>query len=144
GRFPCFACRVTRAVDQHGTGCTGVRGHPPGIGRAVLDLRRASRVAAVTTTIEYFVMTNETLVFVIEARRPEPRLVRLDVGKERVRRMVRAVRHAIDTGEHAEDVLADAYDVLARTVIDSLPDATRHLVLVPHDELHHLPFAALR
>jgi CHAT domain-containing protein len=96
-----------------------------------------------TTLLEYLVGGSETILWVIDGERAE--VVRVPVTRAELVGRVRAFRQAI--GERASpdrvNRLAEELEALlirrARQYI-----RTERVLVVPHDVLHYLPFAALR
>jgi CHAT domain-containing protein len=95
------------------------------------------------TLLEYLVTPSETLLWVIDAQRVE--VVRIPVARRDLVAQVRAFRRSI-----AEMAPLDQVKDHARALYDRLLAPARphlrgdRLLIVPHDVLHYLPFAALR
>ena len=100
-------------------------------------------LGAGTTLLEYLVGGSETILWVIDGERAE--VVRVPVARTELVGRVRAFRQAIGERASADRVnrLAEELEVLlirpARQYI-----RTERVLVVPHDVLHYLPFAALR
>jgi CHAT domain-containing protein len=96
-----------------------------------------------TTLVEYQVGADDTIVWIIDAR--GLRGHRLAIGRAALVADVRRLRAAI-TGQRPlaelEPLARALYDRLLAPVRDEI--ATDHVLVVPHDVLHYLPFAALR
>jgi CHAT domain-containing protein len=96
-----------------------------------------------TTLLEYQVPDTETLLWVVDRQRAE--VVKLPVPRSSLLTDVRAFRHAI-----AERAPLEQLQELAQSLYDRLLLAAHgqikndRLLIVPHDALHYLPFAALR
>jgi CHAT domain-containing protein len=93
-----------------------------------------------TALVEYFVLDQKTLVWVIDAE--SARLIELPVAGSDLRNQVETFRlqvaHRIDDQRGAREL----YEALIAPLEPLL--GRRNLILVPHGPLHHLPFAALR
>lgn len=96
-----------------------------------------------TTLLEYLVTEQETVVWMVERSRVEA--VRLPVSRSMLVAEVRALRNAIAEPSSVEAVQRHAETLYERLVAPARPHI-RHdrLLIVPHDVLHYLPFAALR
>jgi CHAT domain-containing protein/tetratricopeptide (TPR) repeat protein len=95
-----------------------------------------------TTLLEYLVTERETFAWVVDQSRVE--VVRLPVGRAALIAEVRALREAIAGLEPLERVREHAARLHGRLVAPALARASgRRLLIVPHDVLHYLPFAAL-
>jgi CHAT domain-containing protein len=95
-----------------------------------------------TALIAYQVGDTQTLAFILTQR--DLHLVRLNDGQEAIRRLVVNLRDTADamrTPYAAE--ATELYRRLVKPVIDALPDRIAHLAIVPNDDLHLVPFAAL-
>jgi hypothetical protein len=113
----------------------------------------ARALDAETTLVEYFVGTSEVLAFV--ATHTGVGVERLAGGREDVRRLIARMRHELDrpelargdapatdaSKERAEAALAELHDRLLAPLLPGITGA--RLVIVPHGELHAVPFAAL-
>jgi CHAT domain-containing protein len=96
-----------------------------------------------TTLLEYLVGAEDTLVWTID--RDKVRAHRLHVGRAALVAEVRGLRSAITDQQPLADVQARAralYDRLLAPVRERI--TTERVIVVPHDVLHYLPFAALR
>jgi CHAT domain-containing protein len=96
-----------------------------------------------TALLEYFVSGREILVWVVE--RNATRVVRLPVERSALLAEVQGFRTAIADRAALADVERRARGLYDTLVAKALP-AVRgdRLLIVPHDVLHYLPFAALR
>jgi CHAT domain-containing protein len=96
-----------------------------------------------TTLLEYLVTPNEVVVWVVDRSRSE--LVRIRVPRAAVLNDVRAFRKAIADLAPAAEVERRA-EALHRQLVAPVRAHVRgdRVVVVPHDVLHYLPFAALR
>ncbi|HEY7676728.1 MAG TPA: CHAT domain-containing tetratricopeptide repeat protein, partial [Candidatus Methylomirabilis sp.] len=96
-----------------------------------------------TTLLEYLVTPSETILWVIDAQRVE--VVRIPVARRDLVAQVRAFRRSV-----AEMASLDVVKDHARALYDRLLAPARphlrgdRILVVPHDALHYLPFAALR
>jgi len=96
-----------------------------------------------TTLLEYLVTPSETVLWVIDAQRTE--VIRIPVARKDLVAQVRAFRRSI-----AEMAPLDVVKDRGRALYDRLLAPARahlrgdRLLVVPHDTLHYLPFAALR
>jgi CHAT domain-containing protein/Tfp pilus assembly protein PilF/predicted negative regulator of RcsB-dependent stress response len=90
-----------------------------------------------TTLIEYYVLDDKTLAWVMDQEGSE--LVTLQIGE--LRNQVEFLRNVISGREHDPQAAAALYNAL----FAPLKPHIRHpnLVIVPHGVLHYLPFAAL-
>lgn len=112
-----------------------------------LTLRQVqtSVVPSGVTLIEYFVMADETLVWVIDRQRTK--LIRLDLPEKTINRQVAFAHKLLTDPTHADDLdsqtnaLAKLYDELFSPLAPYIQQA--NLLIVPHGALHYLPFAAL-
>ena len=96
-----------------------------------------------TTLLEYLVSAREVLVWVVE--RQGNRVVRLPVERSALLADVQAFRTAIADRAALPDVQARARALYDTLVAKALPAVHGdRLLIVPHDVLHYLPFAALR
>ena len=91
-----------------------------------------------TTLVSYHLVNqNEGMVFVIQ---DDSFVVeRLDVGSTKVRSLVENFRAFGTLDPHPEEAL-QLYSFLIDPIIDYLD--TEHLIIIPHDQLHYMPFAA--
>jgi CHAT domain-containing protein len=110
----------------------------------------ASRLSAAEALLEYLVSDSSTLVFVVT--RDTLRVIDLDVGRQTLEPLVDFVRGAIVRPKARTPTSPAAWrDPLRRlhehliTPIENAGALTRvqRLIVVPHAELHYLPFAAL-
>jgi CHAT domain-containing protein/tetratricopeptide (TPR) repeat protein len=116
----------------------------------VASLREVTqRLAPDEAVIEYLVMDSTTLVFV--ARRDTAAILDLAVGRERLASLVDFSRAALTpaTRGDARPSSRAPLERLYRLLIDPIEVAgllrgSRALVIVAHEDLHYLPFAALR
>ncbi|WP_016949262.1 CHAT domain-containing protein [Anabaena sp. PCC 7108] len=90
------------------------------------------------TLLEYFVTKNFTLAFVIT--RYKFRVFKLSITKEEIAEKIRAFRFSNTNINHPEE-LQQLYEWLIQPIKSQLK--TNKLIIVPHNILHHLPFAAL-
>ena len=89
--------------------------------------------------IEYFVLDDQTLAWVIEW--DQFSLVKLDISAAELRQQTRQLRDGIANRSFDHSVAGSLYAHL----IQPLEPSIRHdrLIIVAHDALHYLPFAAL-
>jgi CHAT domain-containing protein len=107
-----------------------------------------------TTLVEYFVGASELLTFV--ATREGVSVARTAVGREELAQLVARMRCQLDRPElarsadaadqarlarEADEVLGELHDVLLAPVLPGI--RTRRVVIVPHGDLHAVPFQAL-
>jgi len=96
-----------------------------------------------TTLLEYLVTEQETVVWVVD--RTRVKAVRLPVPRSTLVTEVRALRNAIAEPSSIDAVQRHAGSLHERLVAPARPHIRHDRVLiVPHDVLHYLPFAALR
>lgn len=93
--------------------------------------------------IEYFLLPKQTLVFRLLPNEYHPRLIKLPIGREQIKVVVGKLRDSIIQCKPSYEVAHEVYSVLIDKVITDLPEQITHLVIIPHGELHHLPFIAL-
>jgi CHAT domain-containing protein len=116
----------------------------------VAGLREVTRrLAADEVLLEYLVMDSTTLVFVV--RRDTAAILDLAVGRERLASLVDFSRAAltrparVDEGPSSRAPLEQLYRLLIDPVdVAGLLRGSRALVIAAHEDLHYLPFAALR
>lgn len=108
----------------------------------------SERLGAGDALIEYLVDDAETLAFVIRPGTIEIRA--LGVGRRTLSRLIEFSRGTIDPPgrERSDSLWRGPLRQLHRFLVgqleeDGLLDGVTRLVLVPHGELHYLPFAAL-
>ncbi len=124
---------------------------------AVADLPRVQRaLSAGTTLVSFFTLPEKTLAWVVE--RETWRLRELELPRRDLAESVRKFRAAVATKPSpmgqgntkrvdvpetisVEDLGAELYRELIAPL--GLAPGTRRLLLLPHDALHELPFAAL-
>jgi CHAT domain-containing protein/Tfp pilus assembly protein PilF len=116
-----------------------------------------------TTLIEYFVLDDQTLAWVID--RDHFTLVKLPIGRADLRNKIEFLRNLIAARDFDVATAAGLYDTLFAPLVPHIrypntsaglpgPSASpswpmdqgtdsASLVIVPHDVLHYLPFAAL-
>jgi CHAT domain-containing protein/tetratricopeptide (TPR) repeat protein len=96
-----------------------------------------------TTLLEYFVGGQDVILWVID--REHVTALRLPVRRDTLVTDVRQLREAITAQAPQADVEARALK-LYRRLVDPARSAIRgdRLMIVPHDVLHYVPFAALR
>jgi len=92
-----------------------------------------------TTLIEYFVLDDQTLAWVID--RDRFTLVKLALGRVDLRNRVEFLRNLIAARDFDVATAAGLYDALLAPLVPHI--RYPNLVIVPHDVLHYLPFAAL-
>ena len=104
-----------------------------------------------TVLIEYFMFGEEIVVFVVD--RDTTEAFSLGPRKGSVRRLLRTLgsnirsaarvdaKHRVKLTESAVKVLGDLHAILLEPITKSLVD--RRLIIVPHGELHYVPFHAL-
>jgi CHAT domain-containing protein len=94
-----------------------------------------------TTLIEYFVLDDRTIAWVID--RQNARSVEVKVGADQLNERVGYLRNLITRRKpEAANTAAELYAILfapLKTLVRN-----RNLIIVPHASLHYLPFAALR
>lgn len=100
---------------------------------------RASALDSETTLIEYFVLEDRVLVWIIERKRT--RTVELKVGYAQLVYSVERLRELIKTKGAIATQAGQLYDTLIAPLVGSI--SHDNLVIVPHNVLHYLPFAAL-
>jgi len=107
------------------------------------------RLAPDDALLEYLVMDSTTLVFV--ARRDTAAILDLAVGRQRLASLVDFSRAALtrpartDEGPSARAPLERLYGLLIEPIeAAGLLRGARALVMAAHEDLHYLPFAALR
>lgn len=96
-----------------------------------------------TALVEYLVTPTETVAWVL--RRDSLAVVRLGIPREQLIQQVQGFRRVI--AEHGElDALLRQAQALHVTVFQDVAQKlrARRVIIVPHDVLHYLPFAALR
>lgn len=93
-----------------------------------------------TTLIEYFVLEDKILAWVIE--QGGFKALSLSIRREDLRSQLESLRRSIAKKENFDlRIAARLYDVLFAPLT---PYVSNHdLIIVPHDVLHYLPFAAL-
>ncbi|WP_445638075.1 CHAT domain-containing protein [Nostoc sp. DSM 114161] len=92
-----------------------------------------------TTLLEYFVTSECTLAFIITRDRLE--VVNLDVNRKGLKEQIILFRDFADTFEPHPLELKNLYNYLIAPLKSQLQ--TPRLIIVPHNILHYLPFAAL-
>ena len=92
-----------------------------------------------TTLIEYFILDDQTLAWVIDREGFE--LVRLDIARDELANQVKFLRKLIDRRDFDAQASAALYDALFAPLAPHIDHA--NLIIVPHGVLHYLPFAAL-
>lgn len=94
---------------------------------------------AQTTLIEYFVLREVVLAWVID--RDGLELVTLGISQDELVSQITYLRSLITVRDYDTDMASDLYD----TLITPLKAHIHHtnVILVPHGVLHYLPFAAL-
>lgn len=98
-----------------------------------------------TTLIAYFVLEDRTLAWVVDRRQAE--LVELPVTREELENWQRNLYNTLSTPSLREEIdgiqpiLATLYDHLFAPLQSQIHH--RNVVIVPHNVLHYLPFAAL-
>jgi CHAT domain-containing protein/tetratricopeptide (TPR) repeat protein len=113
-----------------------------------------------TTLLSYFVLEEHTLLYVVQ--RDTVRLIKLPIGRTDLRQTVAAFRSAIVSSRAASKTGRDARGVrvlpgsagswrklssdLYRQLLSPVEEFLNRprLIVIPHDALHVLPFAALR
>ncbi len=94
-----------------------------------------------TTLIEYFVLDDRTIAWVID--REKVRSAELKIGAEQLNERVAYFRNLITRRKpEAASTAAELYAVLFAPLKPLVRN--RNLIIVPHASLHYLPFAALR
>jgi CHAT domain-containing protein/tetratricopeptide (TPR) repeat protein len=145
--------RLTACLDR-----LAVRDAGAALARSAPPVRLADVTAALpadTTLVEYFQAEKELVVFVLT--KTGLHVVRRAVERVQVRALLARMRFQLDRPEtvtaasaprvleaqrrSAAAVLSDLYDLLVEPVRDLL--TTTRLVLVPHGEIHGVPFQAL-
>lgn len=104
-----------------------------------LDEVQTSVLDDETTLVEYYVMEDHLLAWVID--QDEATLVNLEIGREELEDQVELLRNIINEQDFDIEIAAALYDAL----FAPLQPYIRHnnLVLIPHGVLHYLPFNAL-
>jgi CHAT domain-containing protein/Tfp pilus assembly protein PilF len=92
-----------------------------------------------TTLVEYFVLDDQTLAWVIDQDGFE--LVALEIGRNELHNRVEFLRDLIAIQGYDPQVAAVLHDALFAPLKPHIHHA--NLVIVPHGVLHYLPFAAL-
>jgi CHAT domain-containing protein len=110
------------------------------------DLR--SRLADNEAFVEYLMTDSATLAVVVTSE--ASRVLNLDIGRESVADLISFARAAIERGRTGSEVglwiapLRRLYSELMQPIeTEGLLDGKTHLTIVPHAELHYLPFQAL-
>ncbi len=106
-----------------------------------LSLRQVQRqvLDEETTMIEYFVTDEYTLAWIIDHNRRN--LVQLNVTRDDLANSVEFIVNALKAQDVTEADTALLYNSLIAPLIPYIQHP--NLVIVPHDVLHYLPFAAL-
>ena len=139
---------VTEAVQFGALGevrVAGVAAPPPTV--TVTSEQIAPRLEASQAMLDYLVTDSTVLLFVV--RRQGVNALELPVARHELKRMVEFARGIIRSSARAGDttwkqVLEELNDRLVRPAEDAgLLQGVEQLVVVPHAELHYLPFAAL-
>ncbi|TBR58132.1 hypothetical protein B4U84_19520 [Westiellopsis prolifica IICB1] len=92
-----------------------------------------------TTLLEYFVTDERTLAFIITRDRFQA--INLDVTRDKLQKQITLFRGFADTSEAYPPELKQLYTYLIAPLKSQLN--TPRLIIVPHNILHYLPFAAL-
>lgn len=92
-----------------------------------------------STLIEYYVMEQHSLVWVIDKGGFE--IVNLPISREKLNREVEFLRDFIISGDSDTTAAAALYRILFAPLKPHLRH--KNLIIIPHDTLHYLPFAAL-
>lgn len=92
-----------------------------------------------TTLVEYFVLDGETLAWVID--RSSYHLIRLPVARKDLQGKIELLRNRIVHREPVDDLASELYQTLFAPVASQVHHP--NLLIIPHDALHFLPFAAL-
>ena len=104
---------------------------------------RAAQVQALldeqTTLVAYYRLRDNILAFILT--RDSFKAVALNVDPDEVAREITIFRDFSDIDVTYPDSAATLYELLIAPLKDSL--TTPHLTIIPHQELHYLPFAAL-
>lgn len=129
---------LVRAAEQDPRGTALLGGRPIGA-REVEGALGPQEVL-----VEYLVSPERTVAFAVS--RDGIRAVTIPVSAQELRSRVRLARDLLASpGGDASEVLADLRDLLiAPLEREGVLRGVRRLVLVPHDALGYLPFAALR
>ena len=146
---------LARAQEQYAQLLLQVRDGAPsygGILRADISSWRdvAHRLAAGEVMLEYLVADSSTVVFAIT--RDSLRIVEIDVGRHTIESLIDFVRGAITRPAGGAATSRAAWraplhrlheHLIAPLETAGILTGARRLIIVPHAELHYLPFAAL-
>lgn len=94
------------------------------------------------TILEYFVMSRQALLWVVE--KDSVRVLRIHLGRKKLVSAVRALRKSISRpreGESFERESRRLYSALLQPAMSLVRG--KSLLIIPHDVLHYLPFQAL-
>jgi tetratricopeptide (TPR) repeat protein len=114
-------------------------------GRGAKNILSVSQVQALldeqTTLLSYFVLEEQTLVFLLSRNQFE--VVELPLSSEQLTNHVSRFRDALALrqAQATRSVAQDLYQLLLAPLADRLD--TPRLMIIPHGALHYLPFAAL-
>ena len=110
--------------------------------------RLGGRLAPNETLLEYLVSDSATLVFILTSQ--DVRVIQLKIGRRALAAAIDFARESIRRDERASGdaswrpPLRHLYRELVQPLDErGLLRATRRLIVIPHAELHYLPFAAL-
>jgi CHAT domain-containing protein/Tfp pilus assembly protein PilF len=92
-----------------------------------------------TTLIEYFVLDEYTLAWVID--RDSVQMVKLAITRADLGNKIEYLRNLIADRDSDAQTSASLYDAIFASLVPHIHHP--NLVIVPHDALHYLPFAAL-
>jgi CHAT domain-containing protein len=95
-----------------------------------------------TTMLEYFVMRDQVLLWVVERDRAQ--IVRSRLGRNDLALKVKALRESVFHPEEKEKYKSQARELYKLLIEPALQHIRgKELLIIPHDVLHYVPFQAL-
>ncbi len=93
--------------------------------------------------LEFYLLQQHSLLFRLLPSDSTPTMVKLSVGREKIASLVEnllmKIRNRLSTHQESYEI----FSLLLGQIMFNVEENRSHLIIIPHGELHHLPFSCL-